>query len=36
MKIIASSREALSIRGETVHRVPSLSLPDGLRSPPKP
>ena len=27
MKIIASSREALNIRGETVQRVPSLSLP---------
>jgi class 3 adenylate cyclase len=28
LKIIASSREALSIRGETIHRVPSLSLPE--------
>ena len=28
MKIIASSREALGINGETVYRVPSLSLPD--------
>jgi non-specific serine/threonine protein kinase len=28
MKIIASSREALGISGETVYRVPSLSLPD--------
>ena len=28
IKIIASSREALGIRGETVYRVPSLSLPD--------
>lgn len=28
IKIIASSREALGINGETVYRVPSLSLPD--------
>jgi predicted ATPase len=28
LKIIASSREALGISGETVYRVPSLSLPD--------
>ena len=28
IKIIASSREALGIAGETVYRVPSLSLPD--------
>jgi predicted ATPase len=28
LKIIASSREALGIDGETVYRVPSLSLPD--------
>jgi predicted ATPase/class 3 adenylate cyclase len=28
VKIIASSREALGISGETVYRVPSLSLPD--------
>lgn len=28
MKIIVSSREALGINGETVYRVPSLSLPD--------
>ncbi len=28
IKIIASSREALGIMGETVYRVPSLSLPD--------
>ena len=28
MKIIASSREALGIGGETVYRVPSLSLPN--------
>jgi predicted ATPase/class 3 adenylate cyclase len=28
LKIIASSREALGIAGETVYRVPSLSLPD--------
>src|SRR5262249_32922437 len=28
LKIIASSREALGISGETVYRVPSLTLPD--------
>ena len=28
LKIIASSREALGINGETIYRVPSLSLPD--------
>ncbi len=28
LKIIASSREALGINGETVYRVPSLTLPD--------
>ena len=28
IKIIASSREALGINGETVYRVPSLSMPD--------
>ena len=28
IKIIASSREALGIHGETVYRVPSLSLPN--------
>jgi predicted ATPase/class 3 adenylate cyclase len=28
LKIVASSREALGIDGETVYRVPSLSLPD--------
>src|SRR5690348_3444433 len=28
LKIIASSREALGITGETVYRVPSLTLPD--------
>jgi predicted ATPase len=28
LKVIASSREALGINGETVYRVPSLSLPD--------
>ncbi len=28
LKIIASSRESLGINGETVYRVPSLSLPD--------
>jgi predicted ATPase len=31
MKIIASSREALGINGETVYRVPSLSLPDQVQ-----
>lgn len=30
LKIIASSREALGIDGETVYRVPSLTLPDRL------
>jgi predicted ATPase/class 3 adenylate cyclase len=30
LKIIASSREALGISGETVYRVPSLSLPQDL------
>ena len=28
LKILASSREALGINGETIYRVPSLSLPD--------
>ena len=28
IKIVASSREALGISGETVYRVPSLSLPN--------
>ena len=28
MKVIASSREALGINGETIYRVPSLSLPE--------
>ena len=32
IKIIASSREALGIRGETVYRVPSLSLPSAQDS----
>ena len=31
LKIVASSREALGIAGETVYRVPSLSLPDACR-----
>jgi predicted ATPase/class 3 adenylate cyclase len=31
IKIIASSREALGIGGETVYRVPSLSLPEQVR-----
>jgi non-specific serine/threonine protein kinase len=30
LRILATSREALGVPGETVHRVPSLSLPDGL------
>jgi predicted ATPase/class 3 adenylate cyclase len=30
LKIMASSREALGVDGETVYRVPSLSLPDHL------
>ncbi|HET6595330.1 MAG TPA: adenylate/guanylate cyclase domain-containing protein [Anaerolineales bacterium] len=33
LKIIASSREALGIDGETVYRVPSLSLPDSTSQP---
>ena len=33
LKIITSSREALGIDGETVYRVPSLSLPSGRRRP---
>ena len=32
LKIIASSREALGINGETVYRVPSLALPPDFRS----
>lgn len=32
LKIIASSREALGISGETVYRVPSLSLPQEVQS----
>jgi predicted ATPase len=32
IKIIASSREALGIAGETVYRVPSLSLPPDFRN----
>jgi predicted ATPase/class 3 adenylate cyclase len=32
LKIIASSREALGVDGETVYRVPSLSLPQDFRS----
>src|SRR5688572_18263101 len=31
IKIIASSREALGINGETVYRVPSLNLPDSAK-----
>ena len=33
LKLIASSREALGIDGETVYRVPSLSLPQDFQSP---
>ena len=32
LKIIASSREALGINGETVYRVPSLTLPDQAKA----
>lgn len=32
LKIVASSREALGIDGETIYRVPSLSLPDHASS----
>ena len=32
LKIVASSREALGIAGETVYRVPSLSLPDAAEA----
>ncbi len=35
LKIIASSREALGIAGETVYRVPSLALPDESDPTPK-
>jgi non-specific serine/threonine protein kinase len=34
LKIIASSREALGINGETIYRVPSLSLPDPAQTTP--
>ena len=33
LKIVASSREALGISGETVYRVPSLSLPEEVQGP---
>jgi len=33
LKIVASSREALGIDGETVYRVPSLSLPQSFQGP---
>jgi predicted ATPase/class 3 adenylate cyclase len=36
LKIIASSREALGISGETVYRVPSLSLPENVEGLPDP
>jgi predicted ATPase/class 3 adenylate cyclase len=35
LKIIASSREVLGIQGETVYRVPSLSLPDPVHVTPE-
>ncbi len=35
LKIIASSREALGINGETIYRVPSLSLPDPAQTTPE-
>lgn len=34
IKILATSREALGIAGETIFRVPSLSLPDANKLPP--
>ncbi|MEE9247073.1 MAG: tetratricopeptide repeat protein [Dehalococcoidia bacterium] len=33
VRVLATSREALGIAGETVHRVPSLSVPDSPQSP---
>lgn len=35
LKILASSREALGINGETVYRVPSLALPDQSKDSPE-
>lgn len=34
LKIIATSREALTVPGEKIYQVPALSLPDPQRSPP--
>jgi len=34
LRIVATSREALGVSGEVVHRVPSLSLPEALTSVP--
>ena len=33
VRVLATSQEALGIVGETVHRVPSLSVPDSSQSP---
>ena len=33
VKVLATSQEALGMAGETVHRVPSLSVPDSSQSP---
>lgn len=33
VRVLATSQEALGIAGETVHRVPSLSVPDSSQSP---
>ena len=35
LRIVATSREALGVSGEVVHRVPSLSLPEALTSVPE-
>ena len=34
LRILATSREALAIGGETLYRVPSLTLPDPKKLPP--
>ncbi len=34
LRLLASSRESLGISGETVYRVPSLSIPDARHTPP--
>jgi predicted ATPase len=36
LRVLATSREALGVAGETPHRVPSLALPDPARPPPAP